>query len=209
MGFTFLPREGRFFDYFEKASANLLEVAHMQERLFEHGGDVDEQVRQITEAEHRGDFIVHEVMELLPRSLLTPIDSEDIHGLTSSIDDAVDTIEETAAAFQIYEIKEVKEPARKLARLITEGAKELHEAVGRLRDKKQYSQVHEHIVRINTIENNGDRVLRDALRDLVACCRHDAFDLVRWKEIYEKLEETTDRIEDAGDILQRVIIANA
>lgn len=209
MNFSFLPGEVRFYDYFERASATLLEGATLQQELFEHCcEDVEDQVARITEIEHKGDFIVHEVMELLPRTLLTPIDSEDVQNLISAIDNALDSIEETAAHFQIYQITEVKDPARKLARLISEAAKELHAAVGGLRDKKNYKLVHEHIVQINTLENNGDRVLRDGLAQLVAC-RDDVFDLIRWKEILEYLEETTDRIEDAGDVLQKVIIANA
>ncbi len=209
MNFSFLPGEVRFYDYFEKASENLLDAARLQQVLFEHCEDLPNQVAQITEAEHRGDFIVHEVMDLLPRTLLTPIDNDDIQHLTSAIDDALDAIEETAATLVIYQVDEIREPARKLARLITEGAQELHSAVSLLHDKKNYKEVNEHIVQINTIENNGDRVLRDGLTELVKCCRDQAFDLIRWKEIYELLEETTDRMEDAGDVLQKVIIANA
>lgn len=209
MNFSFLPGETRFYDYFERASANLLEGAKLQQDLFDHCCEnLEHQVAQITETEHRGDFIVHEVMELLPRTLLTPIDGEDIQNLITAIDDALDSIEETTAHFQIYQITEVRDPAQKLAHLITEAAQELHAAVGGLRDKKFYKEAHEHIVQINTLENNGDRVLRDGLAQLVVC-RDDVFDLVRWKEIYEYLEETTDRIEDAGDVIQKVIIANA
>ncbi len=209
MNFSFLPGEVRFYDYFEKASANLLEAAKLQQVLFDHCEELDTRVAQITEFEHRGDFIVHEVMDLLPRTLLTPIDNEDIQNLTTAIDNALDSIEETAASTLIYQVDEIREPARKLARLITEGAQELHAAVCGLRDKQRYKEVNQHIVQINTVENTGDRILRDGLSELVACCRDNPFDLIRWKEIYGLLEATTDRMEDAGDVLQRVIIANA
>ncbi len=209
MNFSFLPGEVKFYDYFERASANLLEAARLEEALFNHCDDPENQVAQITEAEHRGDFIVHEVMELLPRTLLTPIDSEDIQRLTEAIDDSIDAIEETAAYYLIYQIKEVRDPARKLSRVITEGAQELHKAILLLRDKTKYKELREHIVQINTLENTGDRILRDGLTQLVACCREDPFDLFRWKELYEDLEQTTDKMEDAGDVLERVIIANA
>jgi uncharacterized protein len=209
VNFTFLPGEVRFYDYFEKASANLLEAARLLQALFDHCDDMENQVAQITETEHRGDFIVHEVMDLLPRTLLTPIDNDDIQHLITAIDDALDAIEETAASALIYQIREFRSPAHKLARLITEGAQELHAAVGGLRDKQHYKEANEHIVQINTIENNGDRILRDGLTELVACCRDNPFDLIRWKEIYQLLEGTTDRLEDAGDVIQRVIIANA
>ncbi len=209
MNFSFLPGEVRFYEYFERASQTLLEGAHLQRNLFDKGcEDVPNLVAQITEMEHRGDFIVHEVTDLLPRTLITPIDNEEILHLISSIDDALDSIEETAAYFSIYRTTEIREPAWKLAQLVLEGSQELHKAVGGLRDKKFYKQVHEHIVQINTIENTGDRVLRDAMAQLVDC-KEDMFDFIRWKEIYQFLENTIDRIEDAGDVLQRVIIANA
>jgi predicted phosphate transport protein (TIGR00153 family) len=208
MNFSFLPGEVRFYDYFEKASANLLEGARLQQDLLDHFQDVENKVARITEIEHRGDFIVHEVTELLPRTLITPIDNDDIQRLIIAVDDALDSIEEVAAHLLIYQVAEVKEPARRLAHLITEGAQELHAAVGGLRDKRLYNEIHDHLVQINTLENNGDRVLRDGLVQLVAN-RGDVFDLIRWKEIYELLEATTDRIEDAGDVLLKVIIANA
>ncbi len=209
MNFSFLPADVRFYDYFDKASDNLVQAAQLQQDLLDHCDDMENQVARITESEHRGDFIVHEVMELLPRTLLTPIDPEEIQHLITAIDDATDSIEETAENLLIYQVKDVREPARKMARLILEGAQELRKALGGLRDKRTYKEAHEHIVEINTLENNGDRILRDALTQLIACCRDNTFELIRWKEIYELLEETTDRIEDAGDVIQRVIIANA
>lgn len=209
--FSFLPAEVKFYDWFEKASANLLDGARVLQDLLEHYEDVENKVAQITEIEHKGDFIVHEVTELLPRTLITPLDHDDIQRLTAAIDDALDSIEDCAVRLVIYQVEEVKEPAKRLARLIMSGAQELHAAVGGLRDKQYFKQVHTHIVEINTLENNGDRVYRDGLTDLVA--HRDApgqlFDLIRWQEIYAFLEATTDRIEDAGDVLQRVIIANA
>ncbi len=206
--FNFLPTEVRFYDWFEKASGNLLEGAGLLLDLLEHYEDVERKVDRIIEVEHNGDFIVHEVMQLLPRTLITPIDNVDIQSLINAIDDALDSIEETARRLIIYDVKEVKEPAVKLARIIQGGAKELNQAVTCLRDKQQYKRLHAHIVEMNTLENNGDRLLNDGLVELVAH-REELFDLIRWKEIYEYLESTTDRIEDASDVLERVSIANA
>jgi hypothetical protein len=208
LNFSFLPAEVKFYDYFEQASANLLDGARLLQVLLDDYQNVEEQVAQITEIEHRGDFIVHEVTSLLPRTLITPIDGDDIQRLVSSVDDALDAVQAVAQRLQIYQIDEVRKPARRLAHLILESAQELDQAIKGLRDKKQYGQIRERIVQINTLENNGDRVLYDGLSSLVAH-REDIFDFIRWKEIYELLEATTDRIEDAGDVIQRVIIANA
>lgn len=208
MNFTFLPTEVKFYDYFERASNNVLEGARLLQQLFDNTDDLDEKVAQITEIEHQGDFIVHEVTNLLPRTLITPIDGEDIQRLVSSMDDALDAVHMVALRMQIYQIVDTKKPARRLASLIVESATELQAAVKVLRDKKQYTMIHQRIVQINTLENHADRVLHEGLVNLVAH-REDIFEFIRWKEIYELLEETTDRIEDAGDVIQRVIIANA
>ncbi len=208
MNFSFLPGEVKFYDYFEQATANLLDAAKRLQDLIENYHDVDEAVAQLTELEHKGDFIVHEVTNLLPRTLITPIDTEDIQRLISAVDDALDTLHAAATRLSIYQVTNVKKPAIRLVHLITEGATELDIAMRGLRDKKQYAQVREHIVQINTIENNSDRVLEDGLRSL-ASHSDELFDLIRWKEIYQLLEETTDRLEDAGDVIQRVMIANS
>lgn len=208
MNFSFLPAEVKFYDYFEKASANLLDGAKLLQKLLEDIDRLDEYLGQITEIEHLGDFIVHEVTNLLPRTLITPIDSEDIQRLVFALDDAVDSIHAVASRMAVYQISEVKKPARRLGNLVVESSKELDEAIKGLRDKKQYPYVRERIVQINTIENNGDRVLQDGLTNLVAH-RDDLFEFIRWKEIYELLEATTDRLEDAGDVILRVMIANA
>jgi uncharacterized protein len=208
MKFSFLPTEVKFYDYFEKASANLLDGARTLQNLLDNYENVEEQVAQITEIEHRGDFIVHEVTNLLPRTLITPIDGEDIQRLVSAVDDALDTIDNIAQRLVIYRATEIKKPARRLAHLITESAQELDAAIHGLRDKSQYDQVKERIVQINTLENNGDRVLQEGLTNLVER-REDIFQFIVWKEIYELLEDTTDRIEDAGDVIQKVMIANA
>lgn len=208
MNFSFLPGEVKFYDYFERASANLQESARLLLALLENPQNLEEQVAQITEVEHQGDFIVHEVTNLLPRTLITPIDPDEILRLVSAVDDAIDSIQAAANRILIYQIDDVRKPARRLGHLILESAQELDLAIKGLRDKKQYEQVRMRIVQINTLENNGDRVLQDGLTSLVAH-REDIFDFIRWKEIYELLEAATDRIEDAGDVIQRVMIANA
>jgi uncharacterized protein len=206
--FSFLPAEDKFYDFFEQASANLLDGARLLQNLLDNYVNIEEQVAHINEIEHRGDFIVHEVTSLLPRTLITPIDGDDIQRLVSSVDDALDAVQAVCERLLIYQVTDIRKPARRLAHLILESAQQLDIAIKDLRDKKQYPHIRERIVEINTLENNGDRVLYDGLTALVAH-HEDIFDFIRWKEIYELLEATTDRIEDAGDVIQRVLIANA
>jgi hypothetical protein len=208
MKFTFLPAEVKFYDYFEKATANLLEGARLLQKLLDNYENIEDTVAQITEVEHRGDFIVHEATNLLPRTLITPIDGDDIQRLVCVIDDALDAVHAATVQMSIYQISEVKKPARRQAHLIVESAQQLDEAIKHLHNKNMYDQVQACIVEINTLENNGDRVLQEAVSDLVEH-RDDWFEFIRWKEVYELLEATLDRIEDAGDVIQKVMIANA
>ncbi len=208
MKFTLLPTEVKFYDYLENASANLLDGAMLVRKLMEDYHDIEEVQAQITEIEHKGDFIVHEITNLLPRTLITPIDSDDIQRLTFAIDDALDTLHAAVMRLSIYQVEDIKKPARRLSSLIVEGATELEAALKGLRDKKMYPEVKRRIVEINTIENNGDRVLEDGLRNLVSR-KDNLFEFIVWKEIYELLEQTTDKIEDAGDVIQRILITNA
>lgn len=208
MRFSFLPTEVKFFDYLEQATTNVVEGAVILKNLLDDFHDIEEVQAHITEIEHRGDFIVHEITNLLPKTLVTPIDSYEIQQLIFAIDDSLDSIHAAVTRLSIYQVTDVKKPAKRLGALILEGATELDIAVKGLRDKNQYVQVKERIVQINTIENNSDRVLEDALRNLVSHNDH-LFEFIVWKEIYELLEQTTDRLEDAGDVILRVLISNA
>ncbi len=211
MRFSFLPTEVKFYDYLAQATANLLEGARALQQLLSQYQDEERRtalVAHITEIEHQGDFLVHEVTHLLPRTLVTPIDSEDIKRLVSAIDDALDALDDATRHLQVYQVTNILKPARQQGQLIVEATQELDEAVKALPDKKHYPRVQERIVQINTLENNGDLVLHEAMSELVEQ-RSDWFDFIRWKEIYELLEETLDRIEDASDVVQGVMIGNA
>ncbi len=211
MRFSFLPTEVRFFDQFQAATRNLIETARALQTLFEDFQNVEPRVRQIVELEHKGDLIVHDVTNLLVRTLVTPFSSDEIEHLIQAVDTTVDTIHLVAVRVAIYEIAEPRPIAQRLAHLILEGSTELDQAMQRLEDKANYAQVKERVVNIHTIENAADDALEAGLRELVAQYKQDGdgFDFVRWKEIYERLEECTDRLADASDAMQRVMIANA
>ncbi|HEX7555335.1 MAG TPA: DUF47 family protein [Leptolinea sp.] len=208
MNFTFLPAEVKFYEYLQQASEILLEGALALQFMLEHLDQAEELALHISEIEHKGDQVVHDVTNLLPRTLITPIDSEDIQRLVNTVDDALDAVNATAQRLLIYKVKKPTSTAQTLARLIVECAKELRLAFLILSNKKMYNKVREHIVRINTLENEGDIAYYAGLKELVAEKR-EIFNFIRWKEIYELLESTTDRIEDTGDVIQKVIIANA
>ena len=205
---TFLPTQVKFFDYFESASTHVLEAATLLQTLLDDYRNLDGVLEQISELEHNGDLVVHEVTNLLPRTLITPFDSDDIKRLIDALDDTLDAVHAAATSLSIYQVTEIKDPAKRLAHLTVEGATEMQMAIRGLHDKKLYAEVKSHVVQVNTLENAGDRVLEEAMRDLVKH-REDVFDFIRWREIYELLEQSTDRLEDAGDVIENVMIANA
>ncbi len=206
--FSFLPQKIEFHDLFERATANLLDAARALKALMENFSDVENQVGALTALEQKGDIIVHQVVELTYASLIAPIDHEDSQRLISALDDALDAIEATAVRLLIYRVEQPTELARKFTESIYRAAEELHRAMPRLRHRQQFDELKKHLVEINRLENEADQYLREGLTELA---RHEdqLFDLIRWKEIYEHLEGTTDRIEDVADVLLRVIIKNA
>jgi predicted phosphate transport protein (TIGR00153 family) len=206
--FSFLPSQPKFFVLFEKASANLLACADALQDLLQNYTDVPDKVAHITTLEQAGDSIVHEVTNLAHTSLIAPLDNEDSQRLIVALDDVVDAIEASAVRMAIFQVEQPSEVARQLAEVIKLGARQVNEAMPGLRSRGQLEKMRTHIQEINRLENVGDEWLRKGLEELVNY-RNDAYNLIRWKEIYENLEESTDRIEDVGDVLQGVLIKNA
>ena len=194
MPFQILPTETRFYDWFEKGAANLLETARALHALATNFHNVDSGVARITELEHNGDFIVHEIIDLLNQTFITPLDAGDIHALTSGIDDVVDRIEAAADSMLLYQIEQPTPAAVRLTEILLGCAEAITRAMPILRDKKRAADLRTCTVEVNRLENEADRVLRDALAELLvnpAELRRSPerlFELVRWKEIYAQLE---------------------
>jgi predicted phosphate transport protein (TIGR00153 family) len=206
--FQILPIELKFFEWFNKSADNVLETSRLLYALLSDYRNVESRVAQLTELEHRGDFIVHEIMDLLSHTFLTPLEGDEIRALTSSLDDVVDHIEAAADALLLYKVEQPIPEAIQLARLLLDMAEQVAMAVPMVADTKRLPEVHKYTVEINRLENEADRVHRLALARLVEE-RSDWFELFRWKEILEIIEEATDRCEDVADVLGVVIQKNA
>lgn len=203
--FQILPTETRFFDLFDQHAQTLHRAAVQLRELVEDFSDVDGKFDQLTETEHRGDFITHEVIDLARRSFTMPFDAEDITTIAGRLDDGIDGIQAAADALILWKIEQPTPEAKQLCMIIEQAAAELAAAVPHLRDKRRFDQIRAHNVEVNRLENEADRVARQALSRLLA--QHDdMFDLIRWKEIYEQLEAVTDRLEDVADALEGVTV---
>lgn len=207
--FQILPAEVKFYDWFEKGSANLLEAAHLLKDLIDNYERSEAKVVLITETERKGDFVLHEINDLLLKTLITPFDQEEIHDLAHAMDDVVDIIEQAAIEMLLYKIETPTEEAHGLCELIVLCAEEVHAAMLLLRDKKNLGKVQRHVIEINRLEREADSLHRRALETLVTNSREDWFEFVRWKDIYDKLEDATDLCEDIADVMQTIVLKHS
>ncbi|RYX81149.1 DUF47 domain-containing protein [bacterium] len=206
--FQLLPAENRFFDWFEKGSTNLLFIAGSLQDLLDNYERLESKIRTISDAERQGDFISHEIQDLLVKTLITPFDQEDIRALYQSIDDVVDVIEQAAILLRLYKIEQPTESARQMAAIIVACAEEINIAMPLLRDKKHFGVIPTHLREVHRLENEADTIRRNALEELVANHRDDWFEFMRWKEVYQLLERAANMCEDIADVLQTVLVKN-
>lgn len=206
--FQLLPAETRFYDWFEKGSANLLASAHLLQELLDHYERPESKIRGLEDAERQGDFIVHEIHDLLLKTLITPLDQEETRALSQSIDDVVDIIEQVAITMVLYKIEVPTEQSRQMAAILVGCAEQISVAIPMLRDKKLFATLQERLVEVHRLENEADSLKRDALEQLVASARDDWFEFMRWKEVYTLLERAVNGCEDIADVLQTVLVKN-
>lgn len=205
--FQLIPAEPKFYDWFEKSAQNLVDAATLLETMFASEQDWPGRVAQLTELEHQGDFITHDIFDLLHKTFVTPLDPPEIEMLTSKLDDVIDFIHAAADSLLIYRIDKTQLHAHELAKLILASTKEIAQAIGCLRDKKRLNSILPHVHEIHRLENEADRILRTAIGDLVD--QRNVFELVRWQEVYQLLESASDRCEDVADVLRTVVIKYA
>ncbi len=204
----FIPKEHKFFDLFEESAANSLKAAEALKEMIDTWQFLDSRVAEITELEHHGDTITHEIISLLNRTFVTPFDREDIALLAHTMDDIIDFIHASADAMFIYKIDKPTDRAKELADIIIRGVAEVYKAVTGLRRRSTLKQIMEGCVEINRLENMADRVYRAAIAELFDNTSDMAL-LIKWREIYEHMESATDRCEDVADVLEGVALKHA
>lgn len=206
--FPFLPREEKFFDLFEASARNMVKTAQELKEMVNTWEDIEARVSQITDLEHEGDTITHQIMAQLHRTFVTPFDREDIALLAHTLDDVTDFIHAAADAMLIYRIDRPSQRAKELADIIVQAASEVEVAVPTLRSRAQLKQILGRCVEINRLENAADRVYRSALAELFDDTT-DIAQVIKWREIYEHMEAATDRCEDVANVLEGVALKHA
>jgi len=206
--FRIIPRDEEFFTFFMQAAENIHEGAVMLKELLDRFDNVKERAQQIEEVEHKGDAITHHIIRKLNTTFITPIDREDIIKLASALDDIIDLIHGVATRMVVYKISATTSHAKELGFLIAKSALELKKGIEHLPLEDGRDRVYEHCVEVNSLENEADRVSRDAIAALFEN-QIDPVAIIKWKEIYETLETATDRCEDAANVLESVALKNA
>jgi len=203
--FPFIPREEVFFPLFEASAQNMVKAAQSLKELVDNWQDVEQKVNEITELEHQGDTITHEIVAQLHRTFVTPFDREDIAQLAHIMDDVTDFIHAASDAMLLYKVTPPSQRAKELADIIVQGATEIEKAMPQLRHRSELKQIIKRCVELNRLENAADRVYRSALAELFGDAK-DTARVIQWREIYQHMESATDRCEDVANILEGVAI---
>jgi uncharacterized protein len=201
-----LPRDPRFFDLFAEMASNLGEGARLLKGILDDFQDIEARVRRLKDIEHRGDEMTHNILTKLNQTFITPFDREDIHRLASSLDDVLDFIYAAGVRLVMFRIKAAPPAASKLAEIIIRQTDQLSQAMSRL--ERKHDQVLENCVEINRLENEADLVARTAIAALFDE-EKDPIALIKLKELYEVLETSTDKAEDAANVLEGVVLKSA
>jgi predicted phosphate transport protein (TIGR00153 family) len=202
---VFVPKEREFFDLFEEAGTNILRAADLLDQMLRHYPEQADLARDILICEQEGDRITHDIIRRLNQTFVTPIDREDIYSLASALDDVVDLTEEVADFLGLYKIEAPMEQSQRLAHILLQAARQLAEAMPRLRSFKDISH---YTVEINRLENDGDRTVREAMASLFDN-GIDPMVVIRWKDIYDRLEGAIDATEKVANILEGIVIKNS
>ena len=203
--FSLLPRDRTFFDLFIEAGKNTVNAARLLDQMMEQWPEAGSLPRQIVEAENEGDRITHEIVKRLNSTFVTPIDREDIYGLATQMDDIVDFTEEAADFLGLYKIEAPMEQAGALTKVLVEACEQL--AMG-LENLREFKDLDKYWIEIHRLENEGDRISRDAVASLFSNGIDPMF-VIRWKDIFAVLEEAIDATETAAQILEGIVIKNS
>jgi uncharacterized protein len=203
-----LPRETSFFDFFEKHAALTVEGAREFLSLASTGANITAKSKRIKEIEHETDVITHQCVEALHKTFITPIERDDIYRLITRMDDIMDFIEAAAERIALYEIDHMTADVKDFGDVLLRATIELQEALKGLRDMKHAEAVVKKCIDVNRLENEADAILRNATARLFRDER-DPIMVIKWKEIYEHLENATDRCEDVANIIEGIVLENA
>ena len=202
---SLVPKDREFFNLFDEAGTNILHAAQLLDRLIKQWPDAGGLGREILICEQEGDRITHDIIHRLNSTSVTPIDREDIYSLASALDDVVDFTEEAADFMGLYNIEAPMEQAQQLTRVLEDSCRNIAEALKRLRG---FQDLNHYLVEVNRLENEGDRITREALASLFKG-GIDPMVVIKWKDIFDRLEHAIDATEQVANILEGIVVKHA
>lgn len=205
--FSLIPKEVKFFEMFVRSAENLLRGAKLLKEISNDFSSLTQDAAKLERLEHDSDQITHEIMEKLNTTFITPLDREDIHELTAALDDVMDFIEAATERMVLYKLKAPTPEIKEMADVILRQAEEINFVMPKLKELK-HDQVMEHCIEINRLENEGDRIQREAVAKLFDQ-KTDALEVIKWRDIYEYLETATDKCEDIAVIIEGIVLKHA
>ncbi len=201
----FLPRETSFFDFFEQHAALTIEGAKEFLSLVTTGANIAAKCRRISDIEHETDTITHRCVEALHKTFITPIDRDSIHRLITRMDDVMDYVEAAAERIELYELTVMTSDVRDMADCLYRATQQVEAAMRGLRQLKNPQATLKLCIDINRLENEADAILRRSVARLFKE-EKDPITVIKWKEVYENLENASDRCEDVANLIEGVIL---
>lgn len=202
--FSIFPKHVDFFSLFRKQGALVRQGGDLLLDMMEHYEDLENKAAGLKRVEHEGDLVTHELYEKLNRTFITPLEREDIHGLASGLDDVLDAAEGIGSRLVLFRVDKPTPEAIKLARIICQCCVQLEQAVNSLQDFKNLMGF---TIELNRLENEADSISRNAVANLFNG-GHDPIDVLRWKELYGRLEAATDMSEDVANVIEAIVLKN-
>jgi predicted phosphate transport protein (TIGR00153 family) len=202
---VFVPKDREFFDLFEEAAGNIVRAAEQLEEMVAGFPDTAALGREILLCEQEGDRITHDIVHRLNQTFVTPIDREDILELASALDDVIDLTEEVADFLVLYKVEAPMDPAERLTTILKDACRQIAQAMPRMRS---FEDISHYVVEIHRLENDGDRAVREGIASLFDK-GVDPMVVIRWKDIFERLEEAIDAAEHVADTLETIVIKNS
>jgi len=205
--FNLLPKDTVFFDLFEGLAMHAVTCATHLQTLARQFPEITAPLQKIREEEHAADDLAHTALERLDRTFITPFDREDIHTLIGELDDIIDTIDALAKRFPLFHVRKMEEGFLKQADLLVEATKEVSEAVQRLRKGRKLAELSKQLIEIHHKESVGDDNHHAAMSRLFDGST-DPLEVIKWKELYDYIEQALDGCEDVGNTLERIVLKN-
>lgn len=200
-----LPKDQKFFDMLKSSAKNLLEGAEALKDLVEDYTDVEKKVRRIKQIEHRGDTIIHSVMDKLDKTFITPIDREDIHILASELDDVLDAIEGISSRLYNFKIPKPTPECIRLVNIVYQGVVQIEKAIS---DLEHFDNLRPFCIEINSLENEADQISQEMVGRLLDE-EPDWRVAIKWKEIYGRLETAADHCENIANVIESIVVKSA